>query len=76
MQKYTATLTRDIVENIRFESVNLYGEKLQGADNEYTVQHPVKAGPKGFKRLRDAKAWVARVNTEHGTGTAIIGYAA
>lgn len=72
MQKYTATLTRDIIENIRFESVSIYGEKIGGADNEYTVKHPVKAGAKGFKRLRDAKAWVARVNAEHGLGTAVI----
>lgn len=70
MQKYTAILTKDIVENIRFTSTCiLTGQEFAG----YNVPSPMKAGPRGFKRLKDAKAWIARINAEHGLNTAVMG---
>lgn len=70
MQKYTATLTKDIVTTVRFVSAcAMTGNEIGG----YDVQHHMKAGARGFKRLRDAKAWVARVNSEHGANTAVMG---
>ncbi|NDC23224.1 MAG: hypothetical protein EBZ49_03710 [Proteobacteria bacterium] len=70
MQKYTATLTRDIIEKIRITSTCMItGQEFGG----YDVDMPMSAGKRGFKRLKDAKAWVEHINAAHGSNTAIMG---
>ena len=71
MQKYTATLTRDVVTRITMESVTMYGEKLEGSD--YTVDCPMKAGKRGFKTIKRMKQWIDAINAEHGLNTAVMG---
>jgi len=59
MQKYTATLTRDVVTKI-----TMY---------DYTVDCPMKAGKRGFKTIKRMKQWIDAINAEHGLNTAVMG---
>lgn len=71
MQKYTAILTRDIVETITMQEVRIDGVELEGGS--YTIDCPMKAGKRGFKTIKRMKAWIDAINAEHGLNTAIIG---
>ena len=67
MTKYIATLHRAVDTHIAFESIDMqYGTKLP----EYSVPYTFTPGPRQFRTVKDAKAWVEAFNKEHGEGTA------
>lgn len=64
MKKYIGELTKDIIEIIHF--VRWDGEPVPSMDTPLEK----KAGRYCFRTQRDLKAWVQRLNQEHGEGTA------
>lgn len=68
MRKYIAKLTKNIELEIPFTSTDvLTGNEIA----HHTVPFTMSAGDRQFKRLKDCKAWIARMNKDYGTDTAI-----
>ena len=68
MQKYTATLTKNITTEIKMTSqCMLTGQEFAGESFPFEM----KAGNRGFKTIKSRNAWIALMNKDHGEGTAI-----
>lgn len=67
MTKFVATLHKTVEAKVVFESTDTQtGAKLP----EYSVPHTFTPGPRQFRTVKAAKAWVASYNAEYGDGTA------